>query len=604
MNYKKYLPKGFILTGITLATAFILWLVTAVLLPDEYKINYCTGAAVILLLIIGLIIVLIWMWPRLSKGTSKYMKKKIMWFVITLVAAILLNFFLPRLMRGAGTKMLYDPMIRPYALEDEDYKAAVKASEKANDELKESNAKLTSAQILLEKDSPEYKAIKKENDELSAAAEKARKAVEAAFERAYRKNSDELSAKVNSNWGRIENELKPLAYEDDEVIEAKLKEIAGGDERFEKALYTILGNNSRVNANASYAKVLAAKEAGEATDEDVEAAHKKIQTAWNADCDRYKQRLGQYHERSDVSIVDLVNKQVLSTVQDDAYWTTWLNAYDTVEKDLGRNGGMFGELWGFIRHIFDGTFGKSTSTTRYPNSVWSIISEGITWTLSLQIPAILMGWILGNVLGAVAAYRRKIWDKAVMPASLFVSAIPAFGSAVILLVIFGISLKWFPANRAYDPGMIPALSLKFIGNVLWHYQLPFWSIVLISIGGQAVGMRSMSIYELNADYVKYSRFLGITDGRIVRYVFRNAMLPQVTGLAMSIGASIGGALVAETIFSYPGLGMKMYAAISENDYNTVSGIALIITIMVLIAAFLLDLIYAVIDPRVKAAQFD
>lgn len=604
MNYKKYLPKGFILTGITLVTAFTLWLVTAVLLPEEYRIHFCTGAAIILLLIIGLAILMIWMWPKLSKGTGKYLKKKIIWFVITLVAAILLNFFLPRLMRGAGTKMLYDPMIRPYALEDENYKAAVEASAKADEELKESNAQLTAAQVSLDKNSDEYKAIKKTNEQLTAKAEKAKREMEAAFERAYRKNSDELAAKVNGNWAKIENDVKPLAYEDDEVIEAKLREIADGDERFEKALFTIFGNNSRVNARNSYEKAKALNEAGELSSEDLETAYKRIQTAWDSDCTRYKQRLGSYHERADVSIVDLVNKQVLSTVQDDAYWTTWLNTYDTVERDLGRNGGMFGELWGFIRHIFDGTFGKSTSTTRYPNTVSSIIMEGIIWTLSLQIPAILMGWILGNLLGAVAAYRRKVWDKAVMPASLFVSAIPAFGSAVILLVIFGITLKWFPANRAYDPGMIPAFSLKFIGNVLWHYQLPFWSIVLISIGGQAVGMRSMSIYELNADYVKYSRFLGIKDGRIVRYVFRNAMLPQVTGLAMSIGASIGGALVAETIFSYPGLGMKMYAAISENDYNTVSGIALIITIMVLIAAFLLDLIYAVIDPRVKAAQFD
>ena len=117
-------------------------------------------------------------------------------------------------------------------------------------------------------------------------------------------------------------------------------------------------------------------------------------------------------------------------------------------------------------------------------------------------------------------------------------------------------------------------------------------------------MRSMSIYELNADYVKYSRFLGIKDKRIVRYVFRNAMLPQVTGLAMSIGSMVGGALVAETIFSYPGLGMSMYSAITQSDYPVISACTLIITLMVLIASFALDIIYAFIDPRVKAAQFD
>ena len=233
-----------------------------------------------------------------------------------------------------------------------------------------------------------------------------------------------------------------------------------------------------------------------------------------------------------------------------------------------------------------------------------IIGAGIWWTIALQLPAILTGWILGNLLGALAAYKRGIWDKVFMPLSLFFSAIPAFGAAVILMVIFAVNLKIAPINGAYDPGMIPGFNAKFIASVISHYQLPFWSIVIISIGGQAVGMRSMSIYELNADYVKYSRFLGIKDSKIVRYVFRNAMLPQVTGLAMSIGSMVGGALVAETIFSYPGLGMAMLSAIGSSDYPVISAVTLIITVMVLLAAFLLDIIYAFIDPRGKAAQFE
>jgi peptide/nickel transport system permease protein len=152
--------------------------------------------------------------------------------------------------------------------------------------------------------------------------------------------------------------------------------------------------------------------------------------------------------------------------------------------------------------------------------------------------------------------------------------------------------------------MIPNFSWSFIKTVISHYQLPFWSIVLVSIGGQAIGMRSMSIYELNADYVKYSRFLGIKDRKIVGYVFRNAMLPQITGLALSIGTMIGGALVAEIIFSYPGLGTTMLQAISQSDYPLLSATTLIITLMVLFATFAIDIIYGFIDPRVKAAQFD
>jgi peptide/nickel transport system permease protein len=152
--------------------------------------------------------------------------------------------------------------------------------------------------------------------------------------------------------------------------------------------------------------------------------------------------------------------------------------------------------------------------------------------------------------------------------------------------------------------MIPSLTWAFIWSVIVHYQLPFWSIVLIAIGGWAIGMRSMSIYELNSDYVKYSRFMGIKDTKIVRYVFRNAMLPQITGLALAIGTMIGGALVAEIVFSYPGLGTTLLSGIMGQDYPLISATTLIITMMVLIANFTIEILYGFIDPRIKAAQSD
>jgi len=126
--------------------------------------------------------------------------------------------------------------------------------------------------------------------------------------------------------------------------------------------------------------------------------------------------------------------------------------------------------------------------------------------------------------------------------------------------------------------------------------------VLIAIGGQAIGMRSMAIYELNADYVKYARLMGIKDRVIIGFVFRNAMLPQVTGLALSIGTMVGGALVAETIFSYPGLGSTILSAVLGQDYHLISATTLIVTLMVLLATFLIEMLYGVIDPRIKAAQ--
>jgi peptide/nickel transport system permease protein len=245
-----------------------------------------------------------------------------------------------------------------------------------------------------------------------------------------------------------------------------------------------------------------------------------------------------------------------------------------------------------------------TSFSQYPRPVADILKSSIGWTIALQLPAILVGWMIGNTLGALAAYLKGGFDKFIMPISIFMSNLPAFGMAVILLSLFGVTLEWFPTSGGYGFDMIPNFSWNFIKSVIVHYQLPFWSIVLIAIGGQAIGMRSMSIYELNADYVKFARFLGIKDRKIIGYVFRNAMLPQITGLALSIGTMVGGALVAETIFSYPGLGSTILNAVMGQDYPLISATTLIITIMVLVTTFLIEILYGIIDPRIKAAQTD
>ncbi|MFZ2095958.1 MAG: ABC transporter permease [Anaerolineales bacterium] len=276
--------------------------------------------------------------------------------------------------------------------------------------------------------------------------------------------------------------------------------------------------------------------------------------------------------------------------------------YEYYQNAFGTNKPMLTQFLLYIKNIVHGDFGLSFS--QYPRPVLDILKSSIWWTIGLQFPAIIVGWLIGNTLGALAAYLKKGFDKVLMPISIFVSNFPAFGMAVILLVIFGVGLKWFPTSGGYGFDLIPNFSWKFIWSVITHYQLPFWSIVLIAIGGQAIGMRSMSIYELNADYVKYSRFMGIKDRKIIGYVFRNAMLPQVTGLALSIGTMVGGALVAEIIFSYPGIGFTMLHAVMGQDYPLISAATLIVTLMVLMAMLLIDIVYGFIDPRIKAAQLD
>jgi peptide/nickel transport system permease protein len=276
--------------------------------------------------------------------------------------------------------------------------------------------------------------------------------------------------------------------------------------------------------------------------------------------------------------------------------------YEQYTELFGTNKPIIEQFFIYVRNALRGDFGYSIS--QYPRTVADVLRSSIFWTIGLQFPAIIVGWILGNALGALAAYRRGNFDRVLLPVSLFLSSLPAFGMAVILLVIFAVSLRWFPTSGGYGFDLIPNLSWKFIWSVIVHYQLPFWSLVIITIGGQAIGMRSMSIYELNADYVKYSRFMGINDNKIVRYVFRNAMLPQITGLALAIGTMVGGALVAEVIFSYPGLGSTILSAVLGQDYPLISATTLIVTIMVLLANFTVELLYGVLDPRIKAAQAD
>jgi len=274
--------------------------------------------------------------------------------------------------------------------------------------------------------------------------------------------------------------------------------------------------------------------------------------------------------------------------------------YQQYTELFGTNKPMLEQFFIYVKNVVRGDFGFSFS--QYPRTVASVLGASLWWTLILQLPAIIVGWTLGNILGALAAYLKGGFDKALMPAALFISSFPPFGMAVILMVVFAVKFKWFPTSGGYGFDLIPNLSWKFIWSVIVHYQLPFWSIVLIAIGGQAIGMRSMAIYELNADYVKYSRFLGIKDGKIIGYVFRNAMLPQITGLALSIGTMVGGALIAEIVFSYPGLGTTLLHGVLGQDYPLISASSLIITVMVLIATFVIEILYGFIDPRIKAAQ--
>jgi peptide/nickel transport system permease protein len=276
--------------------------------------------------------------------------------------------------------------------------------------------------------------------------------------------------------------------------------------------------------------------------------------------------------------------------------------YDTFMKEFGIDKPLGVQYVIYIKNLLTGNLG--TSFGLYPKKVTDILASAVPWTVALQLPAILVGWILGNVLGAVAAYKKGVLDKVIFPVALFVNSIPFFTLAIIMLYIFALTLKWFPISGGYDYQMMPHLSWDFIVSVIRHHTLPFLSIVLVTIGGQAIGMREMSIYELNADYVLYSKLLGIRDSKIAKYVFKNAMLPQITGLALSIGTMVGGSLICEIVFSYPGIGTWLFTAIRQLDYPLISGCTLLIALAVLLANFTIDIVYGFVDPRIKAAQME
>jgi peptide/nickel transport system permease protein len=274
--------------------------------------------------------------------------------------------------------------------------------------------------------------------------------------------------------------------------------------------------------------------------------------------------------------------------------------YQEYVEEFGLNDPLWQQFLVYVGNLLHGDMGKSFA--QYPTPVTTLIGQALPWSIVLQVPAILIGWLLGNILGVMVAYRKGLLDKVVFPAALFISTMPFFCLAIILLYLFAVVWHVFPPVGGYSFAMSPAFTFDFFLSAAQHYVLPFLALVSVFIGGQAIGMRSMSIYELDADYVRYSRSLGVSDNRIARYIFRNAMLPQVTGLALSLAGVVSGALIVELVFSYPGIGTQLFSSIRQEDYPMVQGITLIIILAVLIANFAVEIVYGFIDPRIRAAQ--
>ncbi len=246
--------------------------------------------------------------------------------------------------------------------------------------------------------------------------------------------------------------------------------------------------------------------------------------------------------------------------------------------------------------LFSGDLGISVYL--FPKPVLDVIMEAVPYDVGLLLPSILLSWIAGNKFGAFAV-RSKWLDNTVLPIGYILTATPYMWLGILLSWFFGIVLGAFPIAGAYSYEMAPHLSWTFIGSVLSHWVLPFLSLFLVGFGGWAIGMRNMIIYELEADYSHYLMALGAPRNLIRKYAYRNALLPQITGLALQLGVIVAGALVTEVVFSYPGIGSLILSAIQNQDYFLLQGCFLFIISGVLLANFVIDIVYILVDPRTR-----
>jgi peptide/nickel transport system permease protein len=235
----------------------------------------------------------------------------------------------------------------------------------------------------------------------------------------------------------------------------------------------------------------------------------------------------------------------------------------------------------------------------FPRTVGSLIWSSLGWTLVLIIPAWITSFIVGNYLGARAAFSKNKLLHAWYIFSVYLNSAPYYWFALILVYGFAVSLGLFPTARAYTPGLEPSLNLKFISDTAHHYALPFLSIFIAGIGNWCTGMRAMTIYERQSDYTYYSQQMGFSERRVRQYAQRNAILPQVTGLPIILSSLIGQTMLVEIVFNWPGLGLLFYSGARSIDYPLLEGALTMAVVIVLIGNLLMDIIYGFIDPRIR-----
>jgi peptide/nickel transport system permease protein len=277
------------------------------------------------------------------------------------------------------------------------------------------------------------------------------------------------------------------------------------------------------------------------------------------------------------------------------------NTIKSLEIALGINNheSVFRQYLAYLGNLLHGDLGVSLGF--YPQKVSSVILLALPWTLGLVGIATIIAFLLGTFIGILGAWRRGgMLDSVLPPVFVVVSAFPYFWVGLICILIFSITLGWFPQAFGSSPEVSSELSLSYISDVLYHAVLPAFTIVLTSIGGWILTMRNNMITTLAEDYIKMARAKGLSPTRIMlQYAARNAILPNLVGFAMSLGFVISGALLVEIVFNYPGLGTFLLQAVNNEDFSLMQALFLLITLAVLLAVMAADFLTAWLDPRTR-----
>lgn len=254
----------------------------------------------------------------------------------------------------------------------------------------------------------------------------------------------------------------------------------------------------------------------------------------------------------------------------------------------------------YLNNLLHGNLGISIYA--FPMPVSQVIAQDVSWTMVLVGVSLVLSFVIGTFLGVVIAWKRgSSFDAIFPPLFTFLSAIPYFWLALIMLYFLGYQLRWFPLNGGYDvTSTTPGWTPDFLMDAIYHAILPALTIVISSVAGWLLGMRNTMITTLSEDYVLMAQAKGLSERRVMfTYAARNAILPNITGFALSLGFVVSGSLLTEIVFSYPGIGYTLLQAVENQDYALIEGIFLVITLAVLVANFLADILYVFLDPRVR-----